>query len=95
MLKKKKKYIVAVVGATGAVGNEMIKTLEQREFPVEQLRLFASERSEGKALHFGDKEVIVEALNESSLRGLISPSFQQGQKGPGYGPLWLPNRGVW
>ena len=46
MLKKKEKYVVAVVGATGAVGNEMIDTLEQRKFPIEKLRLFASERSE-------------------------------------------------
>jgi len=46
MLKKKERYNVAVVGATGAVGNEMISVLEEREFPVENLRLFASERSE-------------------------------------------------
>ena len=52
MIKKKAKYIVAVVGATGAVGNEMIATLEQRNFPVGKLRLFASERSEGKNLNF-------------------------------------------
>ena len=47
-----KKYHVAVVGATGAVGNEMIKTLEQRNFPVEKLRLLASERSLGIELNF-------------------------------------------
>jgi len=56
MLKKKDKYAVAVVGATGAVGNEMILTLEQRDFPVELLRLFASERSEGDTLLFRDSE---------------------------------------
>jgi len=39
MLKKKERYNVAVVGATGAVGNEMISVLEEREFPVENLRL--------------------------------------------------------
>ena len=87
MLKKKKKYIVAVVGATGAVGNEMIKTLEQREFPVEQLRLFASERSEGKALHFGDKEVIVEALNESSFKGIDIALFSAGAE---RSRIWAP-----
>jgi aspartate-semialdehyde dehydrogenase len=48
MLKKKDKYIVAVVGATGAVGEEMISILEERNFPVGALRLFASERSKGK-----------------------------------------------
>jgi len=52
MLKKKEKYVVAVVGATGAVGNEMIAVLEERDFPVETLRLFASERSEGVRLNF-------------------------------------------
>ena len=57
MLKKKEKYTVAVVGATGAVGNEMISTLEDRDFPVGKLRLFASERSEGKKLEFRGSEV--------------------------------------
>jgi hypothetical protein len=56
MLKKKDKYAVAVVGATGAVGNEMILTIEKRDFPVELLRLFASERSEGDTLLFRDSE---------------------------------------
>ena len=56
MLKKKDKYIVAVVGATGAVGNEMISVLEERNFPVKKLRLFASERSEGKTLDFHDSK---------------------------------------
>jgi aspartate-semialdehyde dehydrogenase len=66
MLKKKNNYVVAVVGATGAVGEEMIATLEQREFPVEKLRLFASERSEGKTLTFRDEEVPVETLIETA-----------------------------
>ena len=57
MLKKKDKYIVTVVGATGAVGNEMITVLEERNFPVDQLRLFASERSEGKTLEYNGKQI--------------------------------------
>ena len=57
MLKKKDKYIVAVVGATGAVGNEMVAVLEERDFPVEKLRLFASERSEGKTIEIGRAHV--------------------------------------
>ncbi len=65
MLKKKDKYVVAVVGATGAVGNEMIAVLEERNFPVEQLRLFASERSKGKTLEYNGKPVAVEVLTES------------------------------
>ena len=47
-----KKWNVAVVGATGAVGNEMIKILEERAFPVKQLKLLASERSTGKVLKY-------------------------------------------
>jgi aspartate-semialdehyde dehydrogenase len=70
MLKKKNTYVVAVVGATGAVGNEMIATLEQRDFPVERLRLFASERSEGQTLVFRDKDIPVETLSEKSFRGV-------------------------
>jgi len=78
MLKKKKRYIVAVVGATGAVGNEMIKTLAQRNFPVETLRLFASERSVGKTLGFNDKEIAVETLNDTAFKGIDIALFSAG-----------------
>lgn len=78
MFKKKEKYIVAVVGATGAVGTEMIKTLEQRKFPVEKLRLFASERSEGKVLEFRDDEILVESLQDNSFEGIDIALFSAG-----------------
>ena len=78
MIKKKAKYIVAVVGATGAVGNEMIATLEQRNFPVGKLRLFASERSEGKKLEFQGNEIPVKALTESSFKGIDIALFSAG-----------------
>jgi aspartate-semialdehyde dehydrogenase len=78
MLKKKEKYIVAVVGATGAVGNEMIYTLEQRDFPVEKLRLFASERSVGKTLEYKGEEIAVEALTEDSFKGIDIAIFSAG-----------------
>jgi len=78
MVKKKAKYVVAVVGATGAVGNEMIETLEQRNFPVEKLRLFASERSEGKSLEFQGKQIPVESLNENSFKGIDIALFSAG-----------------
>ncbi|MEF9437831.1 MAG: aspartate-semialdehyde dehydrogenase [Candidatus Mariimomonas ferrooxydans] len=78
MLKKKDKYIVAVVGATGAVGNEMIAILEQRDFPAEKLRLFASERSSGKTLEFRDKEVPVEVLSEDVFKGIDIALFSAG-----------------
>ena len=78
MLKKKGKYITAVVGATGAVGNEMIKTLGERAFPIERLRLFASERSEGKRMEFGDMMIPVETLNEKSFEGIDIALFSAG-----------------
>src|SRR5262245_737875 len=63
---------VAVVGATGAVGIEMIKTLEKREFPVGQLTLLASARSVGKKLPFRGKEIPVQELTPDAFeRGRI------------------------
>ena len=57
--------VVAVVGATGAVGREMIRTLERRDFPVKQIRLFASSRSAGTTLKFKGEEIPVEELTET------------------------------
>jgi len=87
MLKKKAKYVVAVVGATGAVGNEMIKTLETRKSPIEKLRLFASERSEGKVLEFMDTEIKVEAINENSFKGIDIALFSAGAE---RSKIWAP-----
>ncbi|MBI4654285.1 MAG: aspartate-semialdehyde dehydrogenase [Nitrospirae bacterium] len=78
MLKKKDKYVVAVVGATGAVGNEMVSILEERNFPVERLRLFASERSEGKTMEFHDKPVEIEILSENVFKGIDIALFSAG-----------------
>ena len=78
MLKKKDNYVVAVVGATGAVGNEMITVLEERNFPVGQLRLFASERSEGKSLEFNSKPVVVELLTDKVFDGIDIALFSAG-----------------
>lgn len=78
MIKKKDKYIVAVVGATGAVGNEMIAVLEERNFPVDRLRLFASERSEGKTLDFHGKPLVVEVLTDKIFNGLDIVLFSAG-----------------
>jgi len=78
MLKKKDEYVVAVVGATGAVGNEMIDTLESREFPVGDLKLFASERSQGKQHEFRGKSVTVEVLTENVFNGIDIALFSAG-----------------
>lgn len=58
---------VAVVGATGAVGRQMIRTLERRNFPVKEIRLFASSRSIGKKLQFNGEDIPVEELTERSF----------------------------
>ena len=47
-----KKYKVAILGATGAVGREMMKVLAERDFPIEELHLLASARSVGQAVHW-------------------------------------------
>jgi aspartate-semialdehyde dehydrogenase len=73
-----KEYTVAVAGATGAVGNEMIKTLEQRKFPVKTLKLLASSRSVGKTLSFRGEEIKVEELNENSFKGVDIGLFSPG-----------------
>lgn len=57
-------YRVAIVGATGAVGQEMRKVLEQRRFPVSELFLFASAKSQGRVFEFRGKQVVVEELTE-------------------------------
>ena len=73
-----KAYNVAVVGATGAVGNEMISILEQREFPVNELRLLASERSAGEKLSFQGHNVTVQQLTEHSFEDIDIGLFSAG-----------------
>lgn len=73
-----KEVSVAVVGATGAVGNEMVKVLEERRFPVNELRLLASKRSVGKKISFNGNEVKVEELTEDSFKGVQISLFSAG-----------------
>src|SRR5580700_210579 len=60
---------VAIIGATGAVGTELIACLEQRAFPLRSLRLYASSRSAGRRLMFRGDGLPVEALTEDALAG--------------------------
>lgn len=69
---------VAVVGATGAVGIEMIKTLEKRNFPVGKLTLLASARSVGKKLKFRGEEITVQELTKTSFGGVEIALFSAG-----------------
>lgn len=63
-----KKANVAIVGATGMVGRTFLKVLEEREFPIDNLYLFASRKSAGKSVKFLDRDIIVEELNEDSFK---------------------------
>ena len=65
-----KEYKIGILGATGAVGQEMMKILEERNFPVAELRPIASERSAGKKLAFKGGEVEVVAVSEEAFAGL-------------------------
>lgn len=69
---------VAIVGATGAVGVEMLKTLEKRGFPVGKLTLLASARSAGKPMAFKGEDVIIRELREDSFAGVDVALFSAG-----------------
>lgn len=75
---KKDKYNVAIVGATGAVGEQLREVLEERQFPVDELRLFASERSAGQFLPFQNKQLRVNILKENSFQGVDIGLFSAG-----------------
>jgi aspartate-semialdehyde dehydrogenase len=75
---KKEKYNVAIVGATGAVGEQMREVLEEREFPVGELRLLASERSAGQFLPFNGRQLRVEELNQRSFTDIDIGLFSAG-----------------
>lgn len=69
---------VAIVGATGAVGIEMMRVLERRDYPIASLRLLASPRSSGKSLEFRGEKISVEPLGEKSFEGIDIALFSAG-----------------
>lgn len=69
---------IAITGATGAVGADMIKTLEKRDFPVSNVKLLASSRSVGKILEFKGEKIAVEELTEKSFSGVDIALFSAG-----------------
>lgn len=73
-----KLFNVAVAGATGAVGNQMIACLEERNFPVGNLKLLATSKSAGRKLRFKGEEFPVEELTETSFKGLDIAIFSAG-----------------
>ena len=73
-----KEFNVAIAGATGAVGVEMIKTLEKRNFPVKNLKLLASSRSAGKVMEFKGDKIVIEEMNYNSFKGVDIALFSAG-----------------
>lgn len=73
-----RQYSVAVAGATGAVGVEMVKVLEERNFPVGSLKLLASSRSAGKTMKFRGVDVTIEELKHDSFKGVDIALFSAG-----------------
>jgi len=75
---KKRKYNIAVVGVTGAVGQEMLRVLEVRRFPIDQLVPLASNRSAGKRVKFKSKSVTIRELTKDSFAGVDIALFSAG-----------------
>jgi aspartate-semialdehyde dehydrogenase len=70
LIKKKNKYVVAIAGATGAVGRELIEILDERGFPVSEIVPLASERSEGERIEFQGKKWLTRRLTGDSFKGV-------------------------
>jgi aspartate-semialdehyde dehydrogenase len=77
-VRNKKIPVVAIAGATGAVGVELMQCLEQRKFPLAELRLLASARSVGKKMKFRGADVAVQELTDESLKGVDIALFSAG-----------------
>ena len=87
-MKKLSNPVVAIVGATGAVGVEFLGCLEKRKFPLKELKLLASARSAGKTLEFRGKQLTVEELKDDSFAGVDIALFSAGSSiSKRFGPL--------
>ena len=82
-----KKYNVAILGATGAVGTEILTLLEERNFPLGNLKVLASERSAGKSIRFAGKDLTIEAVSESSFDDI---DIVLASAGGSISKQWLP-----
>ena len=82
----KKKYNVAIMGATGAVGQEFLNLIEERNFPFDELRLLASARSAGKKIAFMGKEYTVAETREDSFEGIDIALFAGGAASKEFAP---------
>jgi aspartate-semialdehyde dehydrogenase len=82
-----RKYNVAILGATGAVGTELLALLEERNFPLGNLKLLASERSAGRSISFAGKDLVIEAVTESSFDDI---DIVLASAGGSISKKWLP-----
>ncbi|WP_414623360.1 aspartate-semialdehyde dehydrogenase [Calothrix sp. CCY 0018] len=80
-------YRVAILGATGAVGTELLELLEERDFPLTELKLLASERSAGKKLPFKGENLLVEAVSEAALENV---DLVLASAGGSISKIWAP-----
>ena len=81
-----KKYNVAILGATGAVGQEFLNLIEERNFPFAELKLLASKRSAGKKIQFMGKEYTVEEATDASFEGVDIALFAGGAASKNFAP---------
>ena len=81
-----KKYNVAILGATGAVGHEFLNLIEERNFPFAELKMLASKRSAGKKIQFMGKEYTVEEATEDSFKGVDIALFAGGAASKTFAP---------
>jgi len=90
-----KGFKVAIVGATGMVGQEFIKVLEQRNFPMDSIHLLASDRSAGKKLFVGHREIVVEEVTPKSFKDIDIALFSAGAEVSRYfSPIAAQSRAV-
>jgi len=82
-----RKYNVAILGATGAVGTELLALLEERNFPLAKLKVLASERSAGKSVRFAGEDLIIEAVTGSSFNDV---DIVLASAGGSISKKWLP-----
>ena len=78
MLKKQEKYNIAVVGATGIVGESLLSILDSRSFPINSIHAVASQKSKGVKVKFGDHLLTVEALDEFDFSNIDIAFFSAG-----------------
>jgi aspartate-semialdehyde dehydrogenase len=96
-------YKVAIVGATGLVGQEFVKILEQRKFPLTSLQLYASDRSDGRKMFFGHHEIVVKETTADSFKHVDIALFSAGAEISRYfspiaakaGALVIDNSAAW